>query len=158
MFLKDSRGFLWVGTEAGLNRYDGYEFKIYKYNSQDTSSLVGNSIIKLFEDPDGNIWIQTNYGLSIFDPVSGQFYTNPQLFLEKYNLPGYDLHNIQKDRKGNFWFIVKGQGLTRYNPVTKTSTSLLHSFSDQAAISTNDVSAMGQSTAGDSGLFIKMGF
>lgn len=103
-FLKDSRGFLWVGTEAGLNRYDGYGFKVYKYNSQDTSSLVGNSIIKLFEDPDGNIWVQTNYGLSIFDPISGQFYTHPQAFLEKYNLPGYDLRNIQKDKQGNFWF------------------------------------------------------
>ena len=43
---KDSRGFLWVGTETGLNRYDGYKFKVYKYNAKDASSIIGNSIQK----------------------------------------------------------------------------------------------------------------
>lgn len=148
-FLKDSRGFLWIGTEAGLNRFDGYKLKLYKYNSKDTSSLVGNSINKLFEDPDGNLWIQTNYGLSIYNPVSDDFYTDPNPFLEKYKLPGNDISHIQKDKEGNFWFLIKGQGISRYNPATKTTKSLFHSISDNSTISTNDVAALGQNAFGD---------
>lgn len=159
---KDSRGFMWFGTESGLNRYDGYKFRIFKYNAKDPSSIIGNSIRKIFEDPAGNIWVQTNFGISIYDHFLDKFSSNPQDFLDAYNLPGHEITDIIKDDEGNFWFLIKGQGIARYNPLTKTTTSLLHSFSDKSSISTNDIVAMDQNTHGDlwvihqNGLFEKL--
>jgi ligand-binding sensor domain-containing protein len=60
--LHDSRGFLWVGTEDGLNRFDGYEFRVYRHNPDDSASLLKNSIHSLFEDSRGVLWISTNNG------------------------------------------------------------------------------------------------
>ena len=57
--LRDSRGFMWFGTRDGLNRYDGYTFRIYKNNPLDTASISNNTIISLVEDNKGFIWIAT---------------------------------------------------------------------------------------------------
>lgn len=60
--LQDRKGFLWVGTEDGLNKYDGYEFTIYRHRQQDSLSLVKNSINSLFEDSRGRVWVLTRGG------------------------------------------------------------------------------------------------
>lgn len=65
---QDSRGFIWIGTRDGLNRYDGYKFTIYKNNPEDPNSLSNNNIRQIIEDKDGNLWIGTwGGGLNIFD-------------------------------------------------------------------------------------------
>ena len=58
-FLKDRKGFVWVGTISGLNRYDGYDVKTFQNNSQDTTSILDNDVNRLFEDPDGMMWVTT---------------------------------------------------------------------------------------------------
>ncbi|SKC87202.1 sensor histidine kinase [Ohtaekwangia koreensis] len=60
--LQDSRGFIWVATEDGLNRFDGYEFKVYRNLPNDTTSLLKNSILNLYEDSRGILWISTSNG------------------------------------------------------------------------------------------------
>jgi ligand-binding sensor domain-containing protein/signal transduction histidine kinase len=73
--LQDRQGFLWVGTDDGLNRYDGYNFKIYKPDTNNFFSISDRSITALAEDEQGNIWIGTRQGgLNRYDPVSGKFY------------------------------------------------------------------------------------
>ena len=62
---KDSRGFMWFGTPAGLYRYDGYNFKNFQSNSQDGSSLPDSYIISIAESLDGNLWIHKAAGLCI---------------------------------------------------------------------------------------------
>ena len=55
--IEDKYGFLWLGTNDGLSRYDGYEFKVYKNNPSDSTSLPGNSIRTISEDNNGDLWI-----------------------------------------------------------------------------------------------------
>jgi ligand-binding sensor domain-containing protein/signal transduction histidine kinase len=72
--LQDRMGFLWVGTEDGLNRYDGYSFKVYKPDADDPFSLSDRWITSLAEDTQGFLWVGTRLGgLNRYDPVAGQF-------------------------------------------------------------------------------------
>ncbi|MFN8401614.1 MAG: two-component regulator propeller domain-containing protein [Anaerolineales bacterium] len=74
VILQDKKGFLWVGTDDGLNRYDGYNFKIFKPDTTDPFSLSDRSIADIVEDKTGNLWIATRMGgLNRYDPVSGKF-------------------------------------------------------------------------------------
>ena len=55
--IQDKTGFIWLATDDGLNRFDGYRFKVYRHKSKDSTSLSNNSIWTLFEDRAGFIWI-----------------------------------------------------------------------------------------------------
>lgn len=73
--LQDHNGFMWFGTYDGLNRYDGYSFKIFRNVIGDTTSLNGNGIAAIAEDADRQLWIGTGKGLSLYNPIKGNFYT-----------------------------------------------------------------------------------
>ena len=71
---QDSRGYLWIGTQDGLNRYDGYSFKIYKHDPDNLNSISYNSILSIAEDKNGSLWIGTwGGGLNRFDPATETF-------------------------------------------------------------------------------------
>jgi len=73
-FLQDKQGFFWIGTSDGLNRYDGYDFKIFRHIPGHPENIQGNVIDKLFEDGAGNIWIFFSSGeLSYYIPSKGRF-------------------------------------------------------------------------------------
>ncbi|WP_190300253.1 hybrid sensor histidine kinase/response regulator transcription factor [Rufibacter hautae] len=121
-FLKDSQGYIWIGTSAGLNRFDGYGVKVFRHNSRSTASLRDNSISKLFEDPEGNIWVTSQKGITVYHPQEDRFERNYAPLLNKYALPQAPVEDIVQDKTGNFWFLQTGHGLTRYTPKAKTST------------------------------------
>jgi len=96
---QDSRGFLWLGTDAGLNRYDGYTFKKYQHEANNPSSLLENNVMSIAEDSKGRIWVLSANGLSELDPYSGKIHTytdslttgrintnSPQMVLDRYNM------------------------------------------------------------------------
>ncbi len=73
--LQDQQGFLWFATKSGLNRYDGYSFKIFQNNPFDPFSIAGNDLKVMLEDRLGRIWAGTsNNGLTVLDPKTGRFY------------------------------------------------------------------------------------
>jgi hypothetical protein len=74
VILQDSKGFLWVGTEDGLNRFDGYRFKVYRPDTDNPSSLSDRWVTSLAEDPHGYLWVGTRTGgVNRYDPNSGKF-------------------------------------------------------------------------------------
>lgn len=79
---QDKKGFVWIGTNDGLNRYDAYSFKVFKNKPQDSLSISGNSITCISEDSTGNLWIGTrNEGLNIYDRLANKF-------IRYQNIPG----------------------------------------------------------------------
>ena len=71
--LQDNRGLIWVGTEDGLNRYNGYKVDVYKHDPSDSSSISNNGIRSLFQDGKGTLWIGTDDGLNYFDVSTEKF-------------------------------------------------------------------------------------
>jgi ligand-binding sensor domain-containing protein len=71
--IQDRRGFLWVGTSEGVNRYDGYEFVSYRHDPEDFTSLSNDRVLTLFEDRAGSLWVGTLNGANRFDERSGRF-------------------------------------------------------------------------------------
>lgn len=123
-FLKDSRGFVWVGTSSGLNRFDGYSLRIFRNDLRDTSTISNNFINSMFEDPDGRIWVYSTTGttdINIFDPETEKFSHRSQPFLKQYGIPEGPITDIFHDSGGRFWFVHQTQGLFRYSPRFKTS-------------------------------------
>src|SRR5690349_10642895 len=76
--LQDRTGFLWIGTQDGLNRYDGYNFTVYKPDSTNPASLSDRWITALSEDEEGYLWVGTRLGgLNRYNPVTGDFKRYP---------------------------------------------------------------------------------
>ncbi|MFC5407739.1 two-component regulator propeller domain-containing protein [Larkinella bovis] len=111
--LKDSRGYVWFGTQDGLNRYDGYQITHFKHNPFDSTTITHDQIMTLHEDARGKIWVGTVNGLNQYDPVTGHFRRFWDLLEPKRRR--YDLttiNAIRSDRFGTLW-VATGRGLKR---------------------------------------------
>lgn len=117
--LQDSFGFIWLGTGNGLNRFDGYNFKVYKNDSKDLTSLRNNSIWSLYEDDNKNIWIGTSRGIYILN-LSTETFTPFQKKTQYDVLISSEVKKIIKSTNGLIWIATLGQGVFIYNPQTDT--------------------------------------
>ena len=115
---KDYQGFMWFGTTSGLDRYDGYKFRIFKHDAKDSSSLGENHVISIIEGPERKLWIFTHSQISIYDPATEKFSHHIAAELARYQVLTDQLTLIRKDSEGNFWFITKNKGLYCYHPRT----------------------------------------
>ncbi|MDJ0836120.1 MAG: two-component regulator propeller domain-containing protein [Acidobacteriota bacterium] len=114
--LQDERGFLWVGTMNGLNRFDGYSFKVFKNEPENPHSISGNVIKDLVQDRDGGIWAATfGEGLNRYDPDTGRFHR----FDDGDELSKHlgAAHCLLLDREGAVW-VGSGYGLYKGDPRT----------------------------------------
>lgn len=121
-FIKDSSGYLWIGTASGLNRYDGINLKVFNHIPNDPNTLDSNTIEKLFLDPAGNLWVKTIEGLNIYDPAKEKFRHNVSEYLHPYNVSDIGLQEIIQDSQGDFWFIQGDLGVSRFHPKTQKTT------------------------------------
>jgi signal transduction histidine kinase/ligand-binding sensor domain-containing protein/DNA-binding response OmpR family regulator len=129
-FHRDRKGFLWAGTASGLNRFDGYSIKVFVNRANDSTSLVNNYVNKLFEDPDGRIWVTTYFGVCVYNPEKGNFDRNPDRFLEGYGIPGGRILDIVGDPFGAWWFVHEQAGLYRYDPRAGKAVRVLYRDDD----------------------------
>ena len=111
--IQDKSGFMWFGTNDGLNRYDGYDFKIFRHNPEDSNSISDNSIHSLFEDKKGGIWIGTKSGvLNKYNPRTEKFIKiKLQSNINVYN----GIESIYEDNLGNLWLGTHLEGLYKIN-------------------------------------------
>jgi len=118
--LQDSQGFLWVGTQDGLARYDGYNFKVFKHNADNPYSLSANYIEVIFEDSQGTIWVGTfGGGLNRFNPKTEQFSHYRFNATNSNSLSNDIVNTIIEDHQGVLWLGTRGGGLNRFNPKTE---------------------------------------
>ncbi len=124
--LQTKDGFLWIATKDGLNRYDGYNFKVWSNDSDNPWSLASNSITALFEDSRHWLWVGTeNNGIQLFDRKTNRFYYfDIPILYNKGNQIAYDVRQIAEDPDGNIWIVTRGGGVFRLQIPEDWITSL----------------------------------
>lgn len=108
--LQDKKGFMWFGTRDGLNRFDGYSFKIFRKDPSNPKSLGNDHINCMLQDENELIWVGTAHGLYKFNPID-QSFEHITATADKW------VRSIYKDNHGTLWLALNDT-LTTYNPVT----------------------------------------
>ncbi|MDJ0838230.1 MAG: ATP-binding protein [Acidobacteriota bacterium] len=132
--LQDRKGFMWFGTKDGLNRYDGYEFTVYKHDPENPATLSDNYVEVLCEDRNGLLWIGTrDSGLSVFDPKRGVFRNFRHQEGADNGLSNGGVLALVEDDQGNLW-IGTQRGLNRYLPESGVFQSFFHDPADPSGL------------------------
>ncbi|WP_183578376.1 two-component regulator propeller domain-containing protein [Mucilaginibacter sp. X5P1] len=138
--LQDSKGFMWIGTRDGLNRYDGYQFKTYRSDHSNPYSISNNYISHLAEDKNGNIWIATvGGGLNKFDTKTDKFYHYRHKDSVATSIASDFINKIALDDDGHIWLATQKDGLDNFNPVTGKAVHYRTNSSDPRSISGNNI-------------------
>ena len=147
--LQDDQGFMWFATQDGLNRFDGYDFVVYRHDKNDPNSLSENYVNNVFQDSKGLLWVTTRNGVNRFDPATELF--------TRFN---HDVHNpnslsadwtfgVIEDRFGRIWIGTYNDGINIYDPQTKVFTALKHDPVDSDSLSDNGIYDIFMDGAGD---------
>lgn len=135
---KEKNGFVWIGTKNGLNRYDGFQMKVY---NKENSNIGSNDISKILIDKNDHIWVTTlGGGLNLYNP----FMDNFEVFKssnDTNSLPSNQLNTIYQDSKGNLW-IGTEYGLVLFDPKKKLFTSFSKEKGTKTSISHNSITSI----------------
>ncbi|WP_164974243.1 hybrid sensor histidine kinase/response regulator transcription factor [Filimonas effusa] len=108
---QDHNGFMWMGTFDGLNRYDGYDFKVFRNKQNDTGSLVHNIILAITEDSLHHLWIGTRQGLSRLSPLFERFQTVRLAGNGNQQALNCVIKDLRSDKQSNLFIATEGNGL-----------------------------------------------
>ena len=133
--LQDRTGFIWIGTQAGLNRYDGQHFELFRHDPEDDESLPHEWVQVLYEDPRGDLWVGTQGGgLGRWIRSSGLFQNFRHDPKDPTSLPGNRIRAILPDGRGNLLIGTFESGLGILDPRTGRSENLRHDPSDPTSL------------------------
>lgn len=145
---QDQQGFLWLGTQDGLNRYDGTAFKIYKSESGNPNSLSDSWVTALFSDSDGFLWVGTHQGgLNRYDPRAGTFTRYQSNLADPASLSSGEITVIYQDNAGVLW-VGTAKGLNRFDPDSDSFTRFINDPANPASLSNNSIMDIFQDSRG----------
>jgi PAS domain S-box-containing protein len=137
-FFQDDNSLMWIGTKGGINRYDGYNFTIFKSDIYDTTSISETHILAMRKDYNDILWIGTQNGLNRLDPLTNTFtryFHNPN---ELNSISDNRVNALCEDSFKEFW-IGTSNGLNRFNQEKKQFIRYFKDTGNQNSISGNDV-------------------
>ena len=137
--LQDSRGFMWIATRNGLNRYDGYNFINYRYDAKDSTTLSNNMVTDIAEDKHGNIWLATQSGLSMYNRGTGRFVRYMHQDHNSNSLSNNVINRICFDETGNLLIATQNGGLDYFDIKQDKFSNYQHIANDPNSISESDV-------------------
>ncbi|MFD0764294.1 two-component regulator propeller domain-containing protein [Mucilaginibacter lutimaris] len=137
--IQDSRGFMWIGTRDGLNRYDGYKFTTYRHDEQDPASLSSSMASDIVEDKEGNIWIATIIGLNKLERKTGRIIQYRHDDKNANTISNNILNKLVVDEKGNLWIASQG-GLDYLDTRTNKIKHYRHADNNPGSLIDNNVS------------------
>ena len=144
---QDKQGFIWLGTQAGLTRFDGYRTVTYKSAVSDPRSLADNWVRVLHLDPSGQLWVGTDAGLDRYDPATRTFaHYLPQEPAQRGN-GNRHVRAIVDDGLGGLW-VATADGLHHLDPAAKRYTSWHHDPADAGSLANDQVNALARDAAG----------
>ena len=133
--LQDRTGFIWFGTDDGLDRFDGYEIKIYRNDPSDSSSIANNIIWALYEDNDGFLWIGTKSGiLDRYNPLTEKF---EHWYLDSTRTKDINITFITEDSKKNLWIGTYKSGVFKFNRSKNTFVQWINKSEEQKVLTDN---------------------
>ncbi|MFC2093452.1 two-component regulator propeller domain-containing protein [Bacteroidota bacterium] len=146
---QDSQGFIWFGTSNGLKRYDGYKFKVFRNNSNDSTSLSRNCIISIYEDRSGHIWIGTEEGgLNKFSKEKEQFIHYRHDPDNPISLSNDYIHAIHEDNSRVLWIGTEYGGLNKFDREKEKFKHYKNNPDDPASLSCNFVRSIYEDNCG----------
>lgn len=148
--LQDSQGFVWLGTEDGLVRYDGHQLYRYARSRKKPGSLPGNYVWKVVEDKDGNLWVALNdAGVAKWDRRSNRFTSYRHDPKDLDSVASDRVRTVLIDRRGRVWIGTFDAGVDVLDPSTGRIRHLRHDADDPASLASNHVSALALDRSGD---------
>lgn len=148
---EDDMGFIWVGTDDGLNRYDGYNFMVFRNDPLSGNSLSNNSVNSIQGDAHGNLWVGTDQGLNLLDPKTQSFKVHKFDFHDPLSLSSNTVWSMALDSAHALW-VGTANGLNRYSYQDSSFTRFKHDPDDHGSLSNNSVNAI--YTCSDGSLWI----
>ncbi|WP_375560110.1 two-component regulator propeller domain-containing protein [Bernardetia sp. OM2101] len=139
--LEDKDGFLWIGTDDGLNRYDGQSIVVYKHIRSDTTSIPDNQIQSLYQDKQERIWIGTVAGLALYDNNTNQFISFRNNEKNSNSLINNTVQAIVEDKDGFLWIGTK-EGLSKLDTKNNTFTNYTATQKDSLLLGGNDIKSL----------------
>jgi PAS domain S-box-containing protein len=140
--VQDDQGFMWFGSQYGLNRYDGYKFKVFKHESGNPNSLSGVFISSLFKDRSGSLWIGCDEFLDKFDPVNETF-THYRIDTKDAQGETVPVTHISQDHAGMLWLSTL-RGMFRFDPSTGQTIRYRHDPNNPFSLSSDEVKQTGE--------------
>ena len=140
--IQDHMGFIWIATEYGLNRYDGYNFKIYKYDRKDSTTLASNRVNCLYTDRSNQLWIGTDRGLHLYDREKDRFFRYQQR-MDSTGLSNNSIDNIYEDSQGHLW-VSTAEGLNLLNPENNTFTHFFAEAGNPNSLSADRITSFAE--------------
>jgi signal transduction histidine kinase/ligand-binding sensor domain-containing protein len=119
---KDSKDYLWMGTDVGLDKYDSYQVKKYRHNDKIPGSISSDILTCIFEDRNKNLWFGTYDGLNLYSPSRDNFTVFKNGSSITASLNSNCITGIVEDKKGVLWVVTDGSCLNKWNPETENFT------------------------------------